>query len=178
MQIQVLHPGNDIPNGSHLALDTCVFFDAYKFPEKFQDFFSLLKDKKITLTSTKLVYFEFSRGFDTLREFRKAEEGFNTIVDFVYPIRNLEDQMEQIKLIYRKEGKDVDVSDMSLAALLLRYRSGFYVMTRNYKHFLTELFDVQTYIPILRTNDVQTYCCYKFSEAKYIKRLQNLEKTL
>jgi len=59
MQIQVINNNNEIPELTHIALDTCVFFDAYKTPEKFEDFFEYAKEKKATLVTTKLHYQSF-----------------------------------------------------------------------------------------------------------------------
>ncbi len=178
MQIQVLNEINALPDRIHLALDTCVFFDAYKNPKKFQGFFELVKSKRITLTTTALVYFEFSRGFDTIRDFKKAEEGFSSIVDYVYPLRDLDEWAEKVKRVYRKDGKNVDITDMFMCALLLKYKNDMLVMSKNHKHFLTELYDIQAFIPLLGKNEVQTYCFYRYSEAKYVKRLKQLEKTI
>lgn len=178
MQIQVLNEKNNFPERIHIALDTCVFMDAYKHPDRFQDFFVLAKNKHVTLTTTSLVYFEFSRGFDTIRDFNEAEEAFNSIIDYVYPLKDLDEWVEKVKRVYRKDGRNVDITDMFMGALLLKYKSDMLVMSKNHKHFLTEIFDIQTFIPLLGKNEVQTYCFYKYSEKKYLKRLKYLEKTI
>lgn len=178
MQTQVLNSFNDIPKRCHLALDTCVFLDAYKNREKFRDFFILLKEKKITLTTTYLVYLEFSRGFDTLKEFNEAAEWFDKTIDLIYPVKGLEEWIEKLKLVYRKYGRDVGPTDFSLGALLLKHKEKIYLLSKNHKHFITDLFDIQAFLPLLRTNEVQTYCFYKYSEEKYVIRLKNLEKTI
>ncbi len=178
MQIQVLNNKNAIPDRVHIALDTCVFFDAWKNPEKFQKFFALMKEKEITLTTTYLHYLEFSRGFDTIPQFDQVDERFKKIIDYVYPINDLTEEVEKAKKIYRRDGRDVDIADFFMSALMLKFKKKILVMTKNHNHFLTDLFDIQAYVPLLRTNDIQTYCFYVFSENKYIDRLKKLEKTI
>lgn len=178
MQIQVLNEKNQIPEKITLALDTCVFLDAYKNPEKFKDFLGYIKDRGITLVTTKLHYLEFSRGYDTISDFDKADVFFNKTIDYLYPLRDLEDEVEMAKKIYRKDGKNVDIADFFMFALIIKFREKIIVMSRNHKHFLTDLFDVKTYLPLLGTNDVQTYCFYQYSEIKYVRRLRKLEKTM
>jgi len=178
MQIQVINELNEIPDRAHIALDTCVFFDAYKNPDKFKDFFEYLKSKNSTLVTTQLHYLEFTRGYDTVADFTNADEFFNQTIDYLYPLKKLEDKVDMAKRIYRRDGKNVDIADFFMAALILEHREKVIVMSKNHKHFLTDLFDVKAFVPLLRKNDIQTYCFYQFSEEKYIKRLEDLEKTI
>jgi len=126
----------------------------------------------------KRLYLEFSRGYDTIPDFNKADKFFNQTIDFLYPLKDIENEVEMAKRLYRRDGKDVDIADFFMAALILKFKEKVMVMSKNHKHFLTDLFDVKMFIPLLRKNDIQTYCFYQFSQDKYIKRLCDLEKTM
>ena len=68
-------------------------------------------------------------------------------MDYVYPLRDLDEWAEKVKRVYRKDGKNVDITDMFMCALLLKYKNDMLVMSKNHKHFLTELYDIQAFIP-------------------------------
>jgi hypothetical protein len=41
MQLQILGENNCIPQRTHIALDTCVFINAFKNPDSFKDLFDI-----------------------------------------------------------------------------------------------------------------------------------------
>ncbi|MFA5157932.1 MAG: hypothetical protein WC451_01960 [Patescibacteria group bacterium] len=178
MQIQVLNGENDIPDFVHLALDTCVFIDAFHNPDKFQDFFVFLKKKNITLTTTYLNYLEFSKGFSTLKGFRDAEDFFNKTIDFYYPSKLLEESVEKLKYAYRSDAQRLGVTDLFLASLGLQFGDKMLVLTKDHGDFIKDLFNIIAFIPFNSNgNQVQIYCIYQLSQEKYAKRLLELEKT-
>ncbi|MCX6810191.1 MAG: hypothetical protein NTY30_00420 [Candidatus Berkelbacteria bacterium] len=178
MQIQTLSEKNDIPERVHIALDTCVFIDAFHNPEKFQDFFVYIKERKITLATTYLNYLEFSKGFSTIKGFKDAENFFNQTVDFYYSPHLLEDSVEKLKYAYRSDGQRLPIADLFLGSLGLQFGDKMLILTKDHGDFIKALFDVVCYVPYDGDgNQVQIYCLYRFSKEKYTKRLLELGKT-
>jgi len=178
MQLQILGENNCIPQRTHIALDTCVFINAFKNPDSFKDLFEFFDHNNNPLTTTILNYFEFSKGNDTLVDFGVAKDWFDRIIkDFLYPVRLLEEEAEKIKLIYRKDGQKLKITDLFLAALAKKHKNDMLIMTKDHGDFIKDLFDIQAYMPYVHKSQVELYCFYRFSEDKYFKKLEKLERT-
>lgn len=178
MQIQILGKNNNVPKNIHIALDTCVFINAFKNPLKFKDFFVYLADNGNIPVTTYLNYLEFSKGHDTMKEFFDIQNWFDQIVEYVYPLRDLTDWVEKLKLAYRRDGQSVGITDLFLSALAMKYKDQLMILSKDHGDFMTDLFEIQAYIPYLASKrNVETYCLYKFSMKKYSQKLLDLEKT-
>lgn len=177
MQTQILGQSNSIPEGIHIAVDTCVVMDAFHNSDKFKGLFELLEKNHNTVTSTYLNYLEFSRGNDTLSDFDVAKKWFDEIVSYIHPLSGLDDEVEKIKIALRKKAGSVGTADFYLAALSMKYGDKLMILSKDHGDFNKSLFDVQAYIPYVDETSVQIYCIYKFSKNKYAKLLDNLNKT-
>ena len=164
---------------SYLLLDTCVFYDAYKYGEVFTTFFDSLKKERCVLLTIFPVVVEFSRNSDTIKEYKSRREFIKTIVGVVLPIeRTLIKDVEELVLAYRNHGKHTSLTDFFLAGTLKRYR-GLFLMTRNNKDFPIEIFDRRGIICNDAGQEPQFYGIYKFSEEKHssvLKRLLEIDE--
>lgn len=179
MQLKVISDENDVPEHSYIAVDTCLFIDAFHNPECFQDFFKYLEEKNIILTTTFLNYLEFSKGFDTIKGFNDSQTFLENIVKIIYPLRDLEESAEKLKLAYRTAGQKLQIPDLFLGSMGLKWPDKMLILTKNHSDFISELFDIECFVPFCgKKNSVQVYSFYRFSTEKYVKRLKDLSRTI
>lgn len=161
---------------SYLLLDTCVFYDAYRYSRDFTKFFDNLKKQDCDLLTILPVAIEFLRGSATTKEHKSRQDFIKAIAGTVLPIeKTLIEDIQALVSAYRDGGRHTNITDFFLAGVLKRYKN-LYLMTGDNKDFPTTIFDREGVVSNDACKEPRFYGIYKFSEEKYSSVLKSLLK--
>ncbi|HLB32298.1 MAG TPA: PIN domain-containing protein [Patescibacteria group bacterium] len=155
----------------HILLDTCFIIECLRSNRNqetvYNDFIVALNNRHNTLAITDPVRFEFFKGCDTLLDRREKEALLASLNTYTIPtdVRVIE-KADKLVSLYRREGKDIQITDIFLGATLIRYPQ-LLLLTSNHNDFPVKIFDRKAVIPLqLERGGIDVYGLYGYSETK------------
>jgi predicted nucleic acid-binding protein len=165
--MEIIYSPTLIPSlkNRHLLLDTNVFRDMASKPTVFADFFNLLKNEDVTLTTLDVVKYEILKGSRDNEKYKEKEKQIDAIIDIVLPIIPGEDKLiyELIKQ-YEIDGTAISITDLFLGATLMQYKKNIFLMTRDTTDFMQNIFDLKFIVNAPHKKGIFTYGIYQYSK--------------
>jgi len=177
----------NIPERSHVLLDTSVLIDASKNITEYEVLFNRLTQSRATFTIDKIIELEFLRGFSTqeigkrvLSDMSGDDEPVVLSLDDVV----FEKALEIVQIYKKADNKDGKIPDVLIAAQIAKYakdvngkQHGVLVLaTQNHRDFPPVLFDrIDDMLITLKDGSIKVIGFYVFSLDKYDKTLKALK---
>jgi len=159
-----------------LFLDTNTLIAAMHYDDIFGKLLLELKSNGCALMIIPSVYFEFTRGVDSIESYNKRTDFIEAIVGKgIYPIERHLDDMEDFIVVSQHISGSISYTDFLLLACLYKF-PGAYLMTENYKHVSSSIFDRKHVITIDTGKDIRNHGVYNLSAEKYSKAATKILK--
>jgi len=132
----------------HILLDTCFFIDAGKSillngEQEYIELIDSFRARENVFVTIFPVAIEFYRGSDLIFDFEQKKNFLIGLVEKIIPIDpQIIENAYQLCLAYRKNGKDVEPTDIIIGATLGKYGDGVLLLTRNINHFPVKILTV------------------------------------
>lgn len=151
---------------SFLFLDTTAFIAALNYKKEFGELFKSLKDQGCSFLTIPSVFFEFTRGSDTLISFKTRAKFLTGLAD-IWPIERYLDQIEQAMVVLQKLGsRQMSYTDFLLCVCLYKFPSA-YLLTENYHHIPVQVFERKGVITVDAGEDIRNHVVFQLSRQKF-----------
>jgi len=165
--MEIIYPPTFITSltNKHLLLDTNIFRDAAVNHSVFIEFFNQLKSNNTTIVTTDFVKYELLKGSANPSKYNDKEQLIHTIIDMTIPI-----QSTMITVAYNLireygiDGAALSVTDLVLGAVLMQYKQGIFLMTRDTTDFTQKVFDLKYIINAPFSKGIFTYGIYQYDK--------------
>jgi len=153
---------------SFLFLDTTAFIAALNYKKEFGALFKELKGQGCNFLTIPSVFFEFTRGSDSLTSFRARAKFLTELAD-IWPIERYLDQIEEAMVVLQRLGdRQMSYTDFLLCACLYKFPTG-YLLTENHHHIPTQVFERKAVITVDTDKDIRNHIVFQFSKSKFAK---------
>lgn len=149
---------------SFLFFDTNLLILALSQQVQFANLFDKLKKRNCAFLTIPSVFFEFSRGADSVASYNEIVDYFKKLVE-IYPIQKHIDKMESEMLVLHKTNKSCDYTDFLLCLCLCKFRSAF-LISENHKHIKSDIIDRVGLITADDGKEIRNLGVYSLTPAK------------
>ena len=163
MELILPHDFYSTIKNKFLLLDTSVFIDFLLNSAKFGKLFTDLKSNGCSLLTLDAVALEFIKGASDQTSFSKKELIIKDIVDSILPVSKdiWEESMKLLK-IYKEDAKTASITDLLLAATLVKYHNTTFLVTKNLNDFPINIFKLETHFNLLHRKGLHSYGVLSF----------------
>lgn len=163
-----------------LFLDTSTLILSFASDKKFLKLLYDLKRVNCSLLTIPSVFFEFTRGSDSLLKYNERVNFFTEGLGIkTYPIeRQLDDIGEFIVVFQKIAPNTISYTDFLLCCCLYKFK-GCGVLTENHKDFPISILDRDEIITVdTNDNQIRNSAIYKLSPEKFEKASASILKTI
>lgn len=154
---------NDL-NAKYLFMDTNVLVSMIKYPTLFADLLEELALVGCAFLTIPQVIFEFTRGTETVTEYKKRVEFAPANNITVYPIDRHLGEFKELPLIVHKVSRGISYTDYLLCVCLCKFSSAYLISED--RDIPTALFDRKHIVTVDTDKDLRTFGIYAHSEEK------------
>ncbi len=147
----------------HVIVDTNYIVESLNHPHIYLPILNYFLDAKAVLITIPLVTAEFLKGTHDKVSIKSKTDFINSMIPAVLAIDTTMTTLvvEKVILSYGNQSSKAAVTDLFLAAALMRYgRSSALLLTANYKDFPTSVFDRLISFPVDDGNEINTFSLY------------------
>lgn len=151
-------------NAKYLFMDTNVLLAMIKYPTLFADLLEQLSKIGCAFITIPQVVFEFTRGTETIADYKKRLEFLPANNISIYQINRHLSEFEELPLIVHKVSKGISYTDYLLCVCLCKFTSSYLISED--RDIPTALFDRKHLITVDTDKDLRTFGIYAHSEIK------------
>lgn len=173
MPIPTLQQFTENLEHTDILIDTCFLIDSLvsikedPYSSPYAELIKLLRSQGNAFYTILPVEIEFLSGVDLLEYREQRNEFLVDLIEARLPIdKILLEKINEITMLYRKDGKSLSPTDFMLGAALMHYPN-LRLLTRDHGDFPVKLFERERVIVLQHPRSgIDTYALFKYSESK------------